>query len=280
MDYTDSPEGQHELDRARYDNHTNSTVVWFSAGAASAVAAKLVLARDPAAYIVRCVIDTEHPDNWRFADDVAEWLGVEIVNLRSEKYRDPWDVWERRRFLNSPGGALCTVELKKKVRQRYTDTFADEPVQAFGYTVEERGRAERFIENNPEVIARFPLIEARLSKDDCFRILAAEGVRVPDVYRPPLSFPHANCLPCVKGGMGYWNRIREQMPEAFERMAALEEKIGATVLKGKSLRELHPGEGRDEPLELPECGLFCGQNDGTLAAALSAQPAATGEGEP
>lgn len=50
------------------------TVVWFSCGAASAVAAKLALQETPGAIVARCVIGNEHPDNWRFARDVARWL--------------------------------------------------------------------------------------------------------------------------------------------------------------------------------------------------------------
>ena len=95
------------------------TIAWFSCGAASAVAAQLALKRYPDTIVARCVVDNEHPDNDRFAQDVARWLGVEILNLRSSRYRDCWDVWEKRRFLNSPNGALCTVEMKKKVRQKF-----------------------------------------------------------------------------------------------------------------------------------------------------------------
>ena len=246
-----------------------SVVAWFSAGAASAIAARITLAKYPDAIVARCVIDTEHPDNWRFADDVAQWLGRSIVELRSDRYTDPWDVWQKRRFLNGPHGALCTVELKKKVRQRFEDTFPEPPLQVFGYTVEEKRRADIFRENNPEVLVWFPLIEAGVSKTECFLAIEAAGLRLPDVYKPPFSLPHANCIPCVKGGAGYWNRIRVLRPDAFDRMVALEDEVGATVLNGTALRDLPRDAGRDEPLELPECGLFCGQNEGTLAAAIA-----------
>lgn len=243
---------------------TSRIVAWFSCGAASAVAARLVLAERPNAIVARCIVPNEHWDNERFAFDVAQWLGVRIVDLRSEKYTDCWDVWERRRFLNSPGGALCTVEMKKKVRQSFEQP---DDVQVFGFTWEEQDRAERFVENNPEIEAWFPLIEKRISKGDCYRILEAEGLTLPAMYR--LGYHNANCVGCVKGGAGYWNKIRQDFPGVFYRMAALEDRIGATVLKGRSLRELRPGEGRHEDLILGDCGLFCGENEGTLAAALA-----------
>ena len=40
-----------------------------------------------------------------------------------------------------------------------------------------------------------------------------------------------NCIGCVKGGMGYWNKIRRDFPERFEEMAALEKEIGRKICK-------------------------------------------------
>lgn len=232
------------------------TVIWFSCGAASAVAAKLALQETPGAIVARCVIGNEHPDNWRFARDVAKWLGVEIMEMSSSKYPDAWAVWEQRRFLNGPHGALCTTELKKKVRQAFQ---RPDDAQVFGFTSEERERADRFRAHNLEVDARFPLIDQGLSKAECFEILQGAGIELPAMYR--MGYHNANCVGCVKGGMGYWNKIRVDFPEVFERMAALEESIGATVINGTSLRNLSPTAGRHKDLEVPECGLFCGQNE-------------------
>lgn len=231
-------------------------VVWFSCGAASAVTAKLAVDEDPQTIIARCVVANEHPDNDRFSNDVQRWLMTEIVNLRSDRYADCWEVWEKRRYLNGPAGALYTVEMKKRVRQDFEEP---EDLQMFGYTVDEKARAARFMENNPEVLVRFPLIERGFTKADCYEYIQRAGLRLPEMYR--LGYHNANCIGCVKGGAGYWNKIRADFPDVFERMAALEERLGATVLNGKGLRELRPGEGRHEDLELPECGLFCGQND-------------------
>lgn len=232
------------------------TVAWFSCGAASAVAAKLALQENPEAVIARCVIGNEHPDNWRFARDVARWLDRPIVELASPRYPDAWAVWEQRRFLNGPHGALCTVELKKKVRQRFEQ---DGDIQIFGFTSEETSRASVFQANNFEIESRFPLIERGITKGECFEILKGVGIELPAMYR--LGYANANCVGCVKGGMGYWNKIRVDFPEVFERMAGLEETLSATVINGTTLRDLDPQAGRHTDLQLPECGLFCGQNE-------------------
>jgi hypothetical protein len=232
------------------------TVVWFSCGAASAVAAKLTLDEIPDAIIARCVVTNEHLDNDRFAAHVGQWLGVNIVELFSTRYKDCWEVWEKRRYLNGVGGALCTVEMKKKVRQAFEQP---EDVQVFGFTVEEKDRAQRFVDNNIEVSVRFPLIEKGYTKQDCYKVIQDAGLELPAMYR--LGYHNANCVGCVKGGAGYWNKIRKDFPDIFERMARLEESIGASCINGKLLRGLQPWEGKHEDLELPECGLFCGQND-------------------
>ena len=232
------------------------TIAWFSCGAASAIAAKLALQWEtPDTIVARCVLDNEHPDNSRFAVDVATWLRVDVVPLRSSRYADCWDLWAKRRWLNGPGGALCTVEMKKRVRQ---DFSRPDDVHVFGFTVEEAHRADRFHLNNPEISARYPLIEQRMSKKRCFEMIQDAGIDLPEMYR--LGYHNANCVGCVKGGAGYWNKIRRDFPDTFNRMAQLETDIGASCIKGQPLKLLPLHTGRHEDLELPDCGLFCGEN--------------------
>lgn len=236
----------------------NRRLVWVSAGAASAVAAKLDLADHPDAERWHAYTDpgSEHPDNLRFLEDLERWLGWPVERLRSEKYRDTWDVWRKRRFLNGPSGALCTVELKKKLRfalQRPDD------IQVFGYCVEEVGRAERFREQNPEVDLVCPLIDHGLTKSDCLALIERAGIELPAMYQ--LGYRNNNCIGCPKGGIGYWNKIRRDFPEVFEEMAGLEREIGATCTRDAAgpvwLDELDPERGShaDEPSF--ECSLLC-----------------------
>jgi hypothetical protein len=236
------------------------TVVWFSAGAASAVAAKLTLATTPDAVLAYTDPGSEHEDNLRFIEDCENWFGTRVLRLRSEKYVNTWQVWRERRFLNSPAGALCTTELKKMVRQKFQ---RPDDIQVFGYTAEETHRADRFRHQNPEVDLRTPLIERGLTKDDCLAMVDRAGIRLPAMYL--LGYRNNNCIGCVKGGMGYWNKIRRDFPEVFERMALLERDIGATVLRVDGERlyldELDPERGNhaDEPSF--ECSLLCDATD-------------------
>jgi len=88
--------------------------VWFSCGAASAVAAKKTIEKYAHNNVIRVVnnpIKEEHPDNKRFLLDVQDWLGVEIEFAINSKYPSTSciDVWEKRQYMAGPSGAPCTL---------------------------------------------------------------------------------------------------------------------------------------------------------------------------
>lgn len=244
---------------------TARVLSWFSCGEASAVAAKLTVERHPSAEVLYC--DTfayEHPDNRRFFADVERWIGTQIKVLRSETYTDIYDVFRRTRWLVGPQGARCTTELKKNVRKAYQRV---DDVHIFGFTAEETHRVSRFHAENPELFAEFPLVVAGLTKADCRRIVAEAGIETPAMYR--LGYKNNNCIGCVKGGIGYWNKIRRDFPDVFARMARMEreldvainrtsKKIGGTRVKTRVfLDELPPHLGRYAAEPDIECGVLC-----------------------
>lgn len=233
------------------------TISWFSCGAASAVATKLALANSDDVVIAYCRIQEEHPDNERFLKECEEWFGQEIVVLENEKYDGSiYNVFEKRKIMKTPYGAPCTMLLKKEVRQKF-----EKPTdrQVFGYTVEENHRLDRFIDANNDVDVWAVLIERGLTKNDCLAMLNEAGIELPEMYK--LGYINNNCIGCVKGGMGYWNKIRVDFPEQFDRMAKMERRFNATVLKdggGKLfLDELDPNRGNYESEHDIECGIFC-----------------------
>jgi len=237
------------------------TLAWFSCGAASAVAAKLTVEKFPKAEILYCdTLKYEHPDNARFLNDVSKWIGKEIKILKSKKYEDIFHVFEETGWLVGPGGARCTTELKKNVRRDYQ---LPDDTHVFGFTSDEKKRIDRFNEEQPDLKSWFPLYEQGISKSNCFSILQNAGITLPAMYL--LGYPNNNCVGCVKGQAGYWNKIRKDFPEAFERMSRVERNMGVAINKkyvGKKrvrifLDELPPDMGRiiDEP-DI-ECGVLC-----------------------
>lgn len=235
-------------------------VVWFSCGAASAVAGKLALAdHGDSVVFAYCDTGSEHPDNKRFLADCERWYGRKIEVLKNPNYRDTWDVFERTRFLAGVKGARCTVELKKKVRFLFEQP---EDVQVFGFDVTETHRADRFREQNPDVVISTPLIDHGFAKTDCFDLLRRAGIELPVMYK--LGYRNNNCIGCVKGQAGYWNKIRRDFPEVFARMAKLEREVGAALCKTEAggvrkkifLDELDPEAGKYESQNI-SCGLLC-----------------------
>ena len=72
-----------------------------------------------------------------------------------------------------------------------------------------------------------------------------------------LGYQNNNCIGCVKGGMGYWNKIRQDFPEVFEQMAKLEREVGHSCINGVYLDELDPCRGRMEDEIMQDCGIMC-----------------------
>lgn len=235
-------------------------VVWFSAGAASAVAAKLTLAKhDPERVtIAYCETGAEHEDNARFLADCEAWFGKSVTRLQSEKYASTWDVWEQRKYLAGIAGAPCTSELKVAPRLAFQ---RPDDVHVFGYTADSSDvrRAEGLREHWPELTVETPLIEKGLLKTACLDMLLRAGIEPPAVYA--MGMPNANCVPCVKAtSAAYWALIREKFPAEFERMVELSHRFGARLARVNGERvfidEIPADHPTTEPLA-PECDFLC-----------------------
>jgi len=202
-------------------------VSWFSCGAASAVATKLAIASGHPVTVVYCEVAEEHPDNRRFLLDCEKWFGQKIIIIGNDRYkRSIFDVFIKTKFLSSPQGARCTAELKKAVREKFQRPG---DVQVFGYTAEEQGRVDRFIDANNAVKLWSVLVERGLTKSDCLAMIKNAEIELPVMYQ--LGYKNNNCVGCVKGGAGYWNKVRVDFPDAFQKMNDMEKHLGRTVTK-------------------------------------------------
>lgn len=236
------------------------TVVWFSCGAASAVAAKYALQEHTNTHVVYCdTSQNEHPDNLRFITDVESWLGVKIERISSDKFSTIEDVFEARKYMSGIAGAPCTVELKKVPRFKYQ---LPDDMHVFGYTAEESKRIKSFIENNPELYVDFILQRLGITKQDCYRELLDAKIQLPAMYLA--GFHNNNCLGCVKAtSPKYWNKIRHFAPKVFQDRAEQSRRLGVklTRVKGKriyldELPDQDYGRYKDEDIPCgPECGV-------------------------
>jgi len=233
-------------------------VVWFSCGAASAVAAKLTLEKHPAAVVVYCDTSrSEHPDNRRFRKDVEKWVSIKVKVIASEKFKTVDEVFAKTRYMAGIKGARCTTEMKKIPRFEFQR--ADD-VHIFGFTVDEQKRIIQFKRNNPELLLEWPLSDGFITKDRCHSILREAGIKPPKMYE--LGYKNNNCLGCVKAtSPGYWNMTRRDFPGVFSLRCKQSRELGVrlTRVKGKRifLDEL-PTDAWGGLKQNVSCGPECG----------------------
>ncbi|MDK4730529.1 hypothetical protein [Rhizobium phaseoli] len=238
--------------------------VWFSNGAASAVAAYQTLQRYGNLCDVRIInnpVLEEDEDNLRFGRDVATWLGQPIISHNSPVYptASAVDVWDKRGAMVFPRGAPCTVHLKKEARQDYERQHKVD-WHVLGFTADEAGRHARFVLTERSNVLPI-LIEAGLTKADCAALLQANGIALPRVYAE--GYPNANCIGCVKAtSPTYWNLVRRTRPETFDARAEQSRRLGARLVRYRGKRiyldELpEDAVGRSLKTMTVECGIFC-----------------------
>lgn len=105
------------------------------------------------------------------------------------------------------------------------------------------------------------LIDAGVTKADCYRFLKQAGLKLPRVYE--MGYPNANCIGCVKAtSPTYWNLVREKHPEVFQQRCEQSRRLGVKLARHKGLRvfidEL-PEDAKGRSLKNMdfECGIFC-----------------------
>ena len=270
----------------------NDVVCWWSGGITSAVACRLsidIFGLDRCRFIM---IDTknEHEDTYRFKDDCEKWYGkeIEVITAIGEKYQNIQDVWMKYKSLNVATGAICSTELKRKVREKWQkENYFSYQVFGFEFDRKEFNRALSLKLNHPKINSIYPLIMFGYTKEDCKKIVEDLGIEIPLMYQ--LGFKNNNCFGtgCVQGGIGYWQKIKTEFPDKFDAMASMEHKL--TDIKGEPVTMLKDqgGEAKNngnhlvflkkhsdypklkclddmivkdvEPLF--ECNGFCGVND-------------------
>lgn len=243
-------------------------VVWFSCGAASAVAAAKTVEKygnDNNVRIVNNPVKEEHEDNVRFLKDVEDWIGVKIESAINKNFPScsAVDVWDKKRGMSFPNGAPCTIQLKKEARYQFEkENHIDWHV--LGFTLEEKKRHERFVLGERENVIPV-LIDEKITKADCFQIIQNAGIALPKIYK--LGYPNANCIGCVKAtSPTYWNHVRKMHPDIFDHRAKQSREIGAKLVRVKGERiyldELCPStKGRPMKNMDFECGIFCEEKE-------------------
>lgn len=228
------------------------TISWFSAGCSSAVATKLLIKEIDE--IIYTHIEDQHPDTMRFVKDCEQWFG-KLIQILYPRYKNVDTACRMASYIAGVKGAGCTSRLKIATRKEWEKTQTEELCYVWGMDINEKHRVERIPNSMPNQSHRFPLIEQGLTKESVHQILTASGIKRPAMY--DLGYNNNNCIGCVKGGKGYWNKIRRDFPDVFKTRSILEREIGHSCINGIYLDELPESKGW-EPVEIDgDCGIMC-----------------------
>lgn len=237
-------------------------VVWFSCGAASAVAAKLTLQKygdRNQILIVNNPIKEEHEDNVRFKKEVENWLNHPIIEAKNKYFPNCSivEIFDKQKYMSGVKGAPCTKLLKKEARYQF-ELLNNIDYHVLGFTIDEWKRQKNF--NTMERNNTLPILCSELvTKEDSFKYLKKSGIKIPYIYT--INFPNANCIGCIKSSSPtYWNLVRNHFPEIYEQRAEQSRRIGCRLvrLNGKRiyLDELKPTD-KGGKIKSWECGIFC-----------------------
>lgn len=265
-------------------------ISWFSGGVTSAVTGKLCIDLFGLENVRFIFMDTanEHESTYKFIEDCQEWFDkeIEIITKIGKEYENIQQVWRKHKSLNVAHGAICSSELKRRLRVEW-EKKNEWKHQAFGFDINEAKRAKGISKNNPQCKAIFPLMMYGMTKKDCVSRMQEDGISLPEPYA--LGFQNNNCFKtgCIQGGIGYWKKIQREYPEKFKAMAAMEHELTnakhkpVTVCKDQcsaakesdnqliflkphpdypSTKTIDDMNGR-EPEPLIECNGFFGAND-------------------
>ena len=135
----------------------------------------------------------------------------------------------------APGNRQCTVDFKIRVIERWQRqhgaTKNNRAVIGLGISMDEIQRM-RNDSRIPTQTLEYPLIDLRLTRNDCRNIIADAGLPIP---------PKSACWFCPFQKHSEWQDMRRDKPEMFQRAIELEEHINdKRNALGRDRVYLHP----------------------------------------
>ena len=208
-------------------------IVMFSGGASSAYIAKWVVDQFGIENSVLFFTDTqwEDEDNYRFMEDVAEYIGIEITRVADG--RTPEDIFFEKRFLGNARMAKCSEVLKVRKTLDYVEELRMkglEPILYFGIGPHEKHRADSLSKNYEHlplepIRTAFPMIDSISQEVKARYIVENEWkIKLPRMYE--LGFHHANCAgKCCRAGMHHFANLYLVWPHRYKEFEEMEERF-------------------------------------------------------
>lgn len=151
-----------------------------------------------------------------FVSRSARQLGASLVLLTLGL--DLWELARKKRAIPNTRMGFCSQMLKRDLLDGWREANAPGSTVYVGFDWMEEDRLERMRARLPDVRVEAPLTwRPRVDHDDAVRETQSDGLPLPMVYK--LGLPHNNCLRygCVKGGLAYWARLLEVLPDSYAR---------------------------------------------------------------
>ena len=179
--------------------------------------------------------DSEHPDTLKYINEIAMPYAAEnkikLIELRHIRrdgkeetlYKNLTRPGSRSTGIpiylegsGAPGRRLCTSEFKiRRIavwQRRHGATKNNPAVTGLGISWDEIHRMK--LESGiPTQVLEYPLIDLRLTRNDCIKIIKAEGLPVP---------PKSSCWFCPFHNKVQWHRLKVDHPDLFNKSVELE----------------------------------------------------------
>lgn len=166
--------------------------------------------------------DSENPDTLAYIRDhsrpYAAAHGLELVEVRragetllERTRRETRSVKIPMRMANgAPGRRDCTTTYKRAVIRKHLGPGAHTVGLGISWDEIQRMRTDSGYKN---ITNEYPLIDLRLTRDDCLRIVAGAGLPTP---------PKSSCWFCPFKRLGDWAKMQRTQPELYRRSVELE----------------------------------------------------------
>lgn len=202
-------------------------VVMWSGGITSWAAARMVAERHGTENLTLLFADTRYEDEdlYRWNDEASAQIGVPLTVVADG--RDPWQVFNDKRFIGNTRIAPCSLLLKQVPCRIWLEQNTD-PANTtvyVGIDWTETHRIPAIVRNYQPWTAEAPLTEPPWRDKDEWMVEAQElGLVPPRLYG--LGWQHNNCGGrCIKGGQAQWAHLLKVFPERYAEVESQEEAL-------------------------------------------------------